>query len=257
VGDQTYGGAVVRGRTLFFALVAALSLLSATAVAAGHRVVQGTKGSDELTMGDGGNRVFARAGDDTVDGGAGNDRLRGGRGDDVLSGEEGDDRLRGGQDSDLLDGGDGDDYLNGGGDGGDKDRVVCGDGYDVVVLGRNDVVLVEVAASEDVAEEGDGEPALDEPEAGDDDGCEKVKGPGAPQVCASHGSGCEGAGRPCVATARECVEDDRMPCASNDGGCEQPAEEPCVATTRGCDDPVAGEPEPDGPVETPTPDGVE
>jgi hypothetical protein len=239
----------VRGRTLFFALVAVLSLISAMAVAAGHRVVQGTKQSDELTMGDAGNRVFARGGDDVVDGGGGNDRLRGGRGDDVLSGEEGDDRLRGGQDSDLLDGGDGDDYLNGGGDGRDKDRVVCGDGYDVVVLGRNDVVLVEVAASED-----GGEPVLEEP--GDDDGCEKVKGPGAPEVCASHGGGCEGAGRPCVATARECGEDDRMPCASNDRGCDEPVEEPCVATTRGCDEPVVGEPEPDPPVEAPEPDGV-
>jgi len=239
----------VTGRAFFFALVAALSLLGATAVAAGHRVVVGTKSGDELTMGDAGNRVYARGGDDTVDGGGGNDKLRGGRGDDVLSGEEGDDRLRGGQDNDLLDGGDGDDYLNGGGDGRDQDRVVCGDGYDVVVLGRNDVVLVEVAASED------GEPALDEPESADDDGCEKVKGPGAPEVCASHRSGCEGAGRPCVATARECGEDDRMPCASNYGGCEEPVNEPCVATVnRECDDPVVGEPEPDPPVEAPEPD---
>jgi RTX calcium-binding nonapeptide repeat (4 copies) len=246
----------VRGRTLFFALVAALSLLSATAVAAGHRVVLGTKAGEELTMGGGANRVFARGGDDTVDGGGGNDRLRGGRGDDVLSGEEGDDRLRGGQDSDLLDGGDGDDYLNGGGDGRDKDRVVCGDGYDVVVLGRNDVVLVEVTASEDGGEAG--EPALEEPAQGDDDGCEKVKGPGAPNVCASHSSGCEGAGRPCVATSRECSEDDRMPCASNSDGCDDPVQEPCVATVnRECDDPVVGEPEPDPPVEAPKPDGVE
>jgi RTX calcium-binding nonapeptide repeat (4 copies) len=243
----------VRGRTLFFAVLAALTLLSATAVASGHRVVMGTKSGDELTMGDAGNRVYARGGDDTVDGGAGNDRLRGGRGNDVLSGEEGDDRLRGGQDSDLLDGGDGDDYLNGGGDGRDKDRVVCGDGYDVVVLGRNDVVLVEVAASEHPAEEADGEPALDEPGSGDDDGCEKVKGPGAREACASHGSGCEGAGRPCVATARECGEVDRMPCASSDSACPEPVEEPCVATTRGCDDAVVGEPEPDAP----DPDGVE
>jgi hypothetical protein len=60
-----------------------------------------------------------------------------------------------------------------------------------------------------------------------------------------------------VATARECVEDDRMPCASNDSGCEHPADEPCVATTRGCDDPVAGEPEPDPPVEGTEPVGVE
>ena len=255
MGDQTHGGAEVRGRTLFFALIAALSVLSATAVASGHRVVMGTGSGDELTMGAGGNRVFARAGDDMVDGGGGNDRLRGGRGDDALYGGDDDDRLRGGQDNDLLDGGEGDDYLNGGGDGRDKDRIVCGDGYDVVVLGRNDVVLVEVAASEHPAGEADGEQPLDEPESGDDDGCEKVKGPGAPEACASHGSGCEGAGRPCVATARECGEDDRMPCASNDEGCDEPVEEPCVATTRGCDDPVVGEPEPDPPVEAPEPDG--
>jgi RTX calcium-binding nonapeptide repeat (4 copies) len=259
----------VRGRTLFFALVAALSLLGATAVAAGHRVVVGTKSGDELTMGDAGNRVFARGGDDTVDGGGGNDKLRGGRGDDVLSGEDGNDRLRGGQDSDVLDGGDGNDYLNGGGDGRDKDRIVCGDGHDVVVLGRNDVVLVEVDASEHPAEDGvrlqrdpvllqpdpGTEPALDEPEPAHDDGCEKVKGPGAPEVCASHRSPCEGAGRPCVATARECGEDDRMPCASNYGGCEEPVQEPCVATVnRECDAPVAREPEPDSPVEAPEPD---
>jgi RTX calcium-binding nonapeptide repeat (4 copies) len=242
----------VRGRTLCFALVAALSLLSATAVAGGHRVVMGTKSGDELTMGDAGNRVYARGGDDMVDGGGGNDKLRGGRGDDVLSGEQGNDRLRGGQDSDVLDGGDGDDYLNGGGDGRDKDRIVCGDGRDVVVLGRNDVVLVEVDASEYPA---DGEPAVGETDPADDDGCEKVKGPGAHDVCASYRSGCEGAGRPCVATARECAEVDRMPCASNYGGCEEPVQEPCVATlNRECNDPVAREPEPDPPVVAPEPD---
>jgi hypothetical protein len=230
------------GQDAFLALLAVLSLLSATAVAGGHRVVQGTKGGDELTMGSGGNRVFARAGDDTVDGGAGNDRLRGGRGDDALFGGEDDDRLRGGQDNDLLDGGEGDDYLNGGGDGGDKDRIVCGDGHDVVVLGRNDVVLVEVAAAEHPEESDD--PVLEEPESGDD-GCEKVKGPGA---CASHGDGCE---RTCVATGPECVEDDRMPCASTYDGCDDPVEEPCAATYRDCDDPVEGEPEPDPPVELP------
>jgi len=58
----------VRGRALFFALLAALSLLSATAVAGAHRVGMGAKGGDELTVGDDANRVFARAGDDTVDG---------------------------------------------------------------------------------------------------------------------------------------------------------------------------------------------
>jgi Ca2+-binding RTX toxin-like protein len=120
----------VRGRTLLIALAAALSLLSATAVAGGHRVLKGSKGDDELTLGSAANRVFARGGDDQVTGGGGNDRLRGGRGDDALFGGAGRDRLLGGQDSDLLDGGDGNDVLNGGGDGRDKDRIVCGDGYD-------------------------------------------------------------------------------------------------------------------------------
>jgi Ca2+-binding RTX toxin-like protein len=232
----------MNGRRLFLLVVAALSLLTATAVAGGHRVVQGTKGDDEYTMGAGAQRVFARAGDDTVDGGGGNDRLRGGRGDDYLDGGDGADRLRGGQDDDLLDGGDGDDYLNGGGDGGDKDRIVCGDGRDVVVLGRNDVVLVEVQASNDLAPDaGDdvGDDAddqvLEAPESADDDGCEKVRGPGAPKSCASHDRGCG--------------DDTEQACASNYGGCDEPADEPCAANLGPCDDPV--EPEPDEPVDVP------
>ncbi len=176
----------MRGKTLFLAVLAALSLLSATAVAGGHRVVQGTKGGDELDAGGGADRIFARSGDDSVDGGTGNDRIRGGNGDDALFGGDGKDRLRGGQDNDYLDGGDGNDYLNGGGDGRDKDKIVCGDGYDVVVLGRNDVVLVEVDASGDVESE-------------DADGCEKVKGPGGDrEACASTGCGHE----PCAVDVR-------------------------------------------------------
>ena len=231
----------MRGRTVFLAMLAALSLLSATAVAGGHRVVQGTKGGDELNTGGGADRVFARAGDDSVDGGTGNDKIRGGNGDDALFGGDGKDRLRGGQDNDFLDGGNGDDYLNGGGDGRDKDKIVCGDGYDVVVLGRNDVVLVEVEASgvveEDVpAEEESGESG----ESADDDGCEKVKRPGGDrEACASTYSGC----------------DEPHPCASRVArGC-YPTEPVCPATYDGCDDePVVEEHEPDEPVEVPAPD---
>ena len=226
----------MRGKALFLAVLAALSLFSATAVAGGHRVVQGTKDGDELNAGGGADRVFARSGDDSVDGGTGNDRIRGGNGDDALFGGGGKDRLRGGQDNDYLDGGDGDDYLNGGGDGRDKDKIVCGDGYDVVVLGRNDVVLVEVDAAGDV-------------ESSDDDGCEKVKGPGGDrEACASTGCGHE-------------------PCASTDGGCGEPrtcaarmapgcypSELVCMATDGDCDDPVVEVPEPDEPVEDPAPD---
>ena len=226
----------MRGKTLFLAVLAALSLFSATAVAGGHRVVQGTKSGDELNAGGGADRIFARSGDDSVDGGTGNDRIRGGNGDDALFGGDGKDRLRGGQDNDYLDGGDGDDYLNGGGDGRDKDKIVCGDGYDVVVLGRNDVVLVEVDASGDVESE-------------DGDGCEKVKGPGSDgEACASTGCGHE----PCAATDGGC--DEPRTCASRMApGC-YPAEPVCMATDGNCDDPVVEEPEPDEPVEAPAPD---
>ena len=240
----------MRGRTLFLAVLAVLSLLSATAVAGGHRVVQGTKGGDELNAGGGADRIFARSGDDSVDGGTGNDRIRGGHGDDALFGGDGKDRLRGGQDNDFLDGGDGNDYLNGGGDGRDKDKIVCGDGYDVVVLGRNDVVLVEVDASGDVEEDA---PAKDEGgEAGEpahDDGCEKVKRPGGDrEACASTGCGHE----PCASTYGGC--DEPRPCASRVApGC-YPTEPVCAATYESCDDPVVKEPEPDEHVEVPAPD---
>lgn len=224
----------MRGRTFVIAVVALLSLLTtATAVAGGHRVVMGTKGVDDLAMGSAGDRVFARGGDDTVDGGGGNDRLRGGNGDDDLSGGEGNDRLRGGQGEDHLDGGEGNDYLNGRGDGGDPDEIVCGSGTDTAVLGRNDVVV--------------------EDEATGDDGCEKVKGPGAPRTCASLRDGCETA-RPCVASTRECGEDDNIPCASNSEGCDEPVDEPCVATLNSdCDDPVTSEPEADPAAKAPKP----
>ena len=241
----------MRGRTIFLAVVAVLSLLSATAVAGGHRVIQGTKGGDELSAGGGADRIFARSGDDSVDGGTGNDRIRGGNGDDALFGGDGKDRLRGGQDNDYLDGGDGDDYLNGGGDGRDKDKIVCGDGYDVVVLGKNDVVLVEVDASGDAEED---VPAKDESgesdESEDDDGCEKVKRPGGErEACASTRCGNE----PCAATSRGCEEP--RTCASRVmPGC-YPTEPVCAATYDGCeDDPVVKEPEPDEPVEEPAPD---
>ena len=163
----------MRGKTVFLALVAAMTMLCVTAVAFAHEGelrIPGTKGSDELAGGDGNNKLYARAGDDMVDGGGGNDRLRGGRGDDTLLGGDGDDRLKGGQDDDYMDGGDGDDRINGRGDGGDPDEVVCGPGEDTVLLGRNDEVVGAVVAN-------DGEEAA---EPGDD-ACEHVKYPGGRQ----------------------------------------------------------------------------
>ena len=204
----------MRGKTVFLALVAVLTMLCATAVAFAHEGelrIPGTKGSDELSMGDDNNKVYARAGDDMVDGGGGNDRLRGGRGDDTLLGGGGDDRLKGGQDDDYLDGGEGDDRINARGDGGDPDEVVCGPGEDTVLLGRNDEVVVGAAASED------GEAV----EPGADDGCEHVKYPkGKPQKEA----------------------DDPV-----EGGC-------IARFMPHCSDPEVVKPEPDEPVEEPVPD---
>src|SRR5215218_9599040 len=103
----------MRGKKTVLVMVAMAAMLLVSAVALAHEGrLPGTKDSDELTMSDGNDRVFARGGDDTVNGGPGDDRLRGGRGDDALFGDDGDDRLKGGQDEDHLDGGDGDDYIN-------------------------------------------------------------------------------------------------------------------------------------------------
>jgi len=194
-------------------LVAFAAMLLVSAVAFAHEGrTAGTKDSDELTMSDGSDRVFARGGDDTVDGGAGNDRLRGGRGDDSLFGGDGDDRLKGGQGSDYLDGGDGDDYINARGDGRDTDEVVCGAGYDVAVLGRGDVIVVK-------SDEGD-------------DGCEKVRRPKGrhKQEREQHES--------CAANSQGCDDD--------------AVEEPCTARfTPRCGDPDVVVPEPDEPVEEP------
>jgi hypothetical protein len=208
----------VRGRTIFFAVLAALSLLCGTAVAKGHhhKVVRGSKHADHMKFGKANNRVFAGGGNDTVLGGAGRDRLRGGRGDDVLLGGGGGDRLRGGQDDDVLDGGAGDDVINARGDGGDPDEVVCGAGEDTVLLGRNDEVVAGAASEE-----------------ADDDGCEHVKYPkgGEPKenACAAHSDGCDEADEPV------------------DGGC-------IARFAPQCSDPEVLKPEPDEPVEEPEPD---
>jgi len=255
----------MRGKTIFLAVLAALSLLCGTAVAKkGHqKVTRGTKHADHMKLGRANDRVFAGAGDDIVLGGAGRDRLRGGRGDDVLLGGAGDDRLRGGQGNDVLDGGAGDDVINARGDGGDPDLVVCGEGEDTVLLGRNDRIMVEAGASNDEGddpeagddsetggdpgdqgEEGgeqgrDDSPDLEEP--GDDDGCEHVKRP-RPKACDSRGRGCDEGTEPCAANRDGC----------NEGG-DEPGDGQCVATDRECDHPVETDPEPDEPVDEPEP----
>lgn len=231
----------MRGRTTVLAVVAIAAMLLVSAVALAHDGrTAGTKDADDLTMSDGNDRVFARGGDDSVDGGAGNDRLRGGRGHDELYGGDGDDRLRGGQDDDYLDGGDGDDYINGRGDGRDGDEVVCGNGYDVAVLGRGDVIVAQGSAAMDGVEsdevesdEGDSD-QVEPDEDTSDDGCEKVKRPKGRHH-----------------------KKHRDLCAANSQGCDDDGaiEDPCAARyTPRCGDPEVVMPEPDEPVEEPAPD---
>ncbi len=196
----------MRGRKTVLAVVALAAMLLVSAVALAHEGrLPGTKDSDELAMSDGNDRVFARGGDDSVDGGAGNDRLRGGRGDDELFGGDGNDRLKGGQDDDYLDGGEGDDYINGRGDGRDGDEIVCGNGYDVAVLGRGDVV------------------------EGDDD-CEKVRRPKGKhrkdmRPCAAHSQGCddESVEDPCAARFTPRCGDPEVVMPKPDEPVEEPA----------------------------------
>ena len=91
-----------------------------------NRKIYGDRGvtlNDELSGGNGNDRIFGLLGDDTLSGGRGNDRLMGGYEDDILRGEDGndklygefgDDKLYGGAGNDLIDGGQGADYMSGG-----------------------------------------------------------------------------------------------------------------------------------------------
>jgi Ca2+-binding RTX toxin-like protein len=117
------------------------------------RVVGGA-GNDRVAGGPGDDRVAAGPGDDRVAGGPGNDRIVGGGGQDRLDGHGGNDALRGGAGRDTLIGGAGSDTLSGGaardeldaGPGDDRvdardgapDRVLCGDGTDVVQADPSD-----------------------------------------------------------------------------------------------------------------------
>ena len=106
--------------------------------------------------GDGGDDVVREVGVGStwITGGPGNDVLQGGGGQNQMDGGPGDDRVSGGAGHDLVVGGPGADDLRGGPgsdllqtlvqrgnrwvDDGEVDRINCGPGYDMVVLGRGD-----------------------------------------------------------------------------------------------------------------------
>ena len=136
----------------------------------GPDTLRGTNGDDNL-LGKGGNdRLYALAGDDTLLGGSGKDVVLGGNeerafggdknlvsgsGNDHVRGGKGSDNVLGGEGNDFLFPGDGDipplreDHLSGGGGNdvlivingpADEDVVVCGSGFDRVLVDREDVV---------------------------------------------------------------------------------------------------------------------
>ena len=166
-------------RTILLMATMALTLLVASGVALavtrigtdGPDTLRGTKGNDDL-IGKGGNdKLLALAGNDTLLGGPGKDTVNGGslarpfRGDKQLVGGPGNDLVQGGLDSDNVVGQEGNDLLidgdNGdvsapqpdnlaGGEGNDVigsinkpadvDVIVCGSGFDRVLVDRIDVV---------------------------------------------------------------------------------------------------------------------
>ena len=92
-------------------------------------VMKGTRKNDKLK---------GSAGGDRINGGRGNDKISGKAGDDCIKGSKGNDRLSGGKDKDRVRGGDGNDKVKV--RDGDRDRVNCGKGKDVVTADKKDKV---------------------------------------------------------------------------------------------------------------------
>jgi Ca2+-binding RTX toxin-like protein len=130
-------------------------------------LLSGTDGRDRLGGKDGDDeihglgdkdRLFGGMGSDVIYGGPGDDPwLYGDRGDDVIYGGDGNDggvsglnpgedmlpslpQMYGGPGEDVIYGGDGNDALNGTGDGGQRDKLYCGEGRDYYFADKNDYV---------------------------------------------------------------------------------------------------------------------
>ena len=69
----------------------------------------------------------------------GNDQLDGGFGEDYVDGGAGDDTISGTQDADRVSGGTGNDRIDA--VDGAVDRIDCGEGFDIVSVDVNDVIV--------------------------------------------------------------------------------------------------------------------
>ena len=115
------------------ALLAALTLISTGALAAGKRP---TNHADRLVGNAKANKINGKAGEDRIFGRAGNDTLIGGGGDDIVKGEAGNDTLTGSGGQDDLFGGDGDDTIDA--RDGKLDYIDCGPGNDTVTVDKRE-----------------------------------------------------------------------------------------------------------------------
>jgi hypothetical protein len=113
---------------------------------------------ENVTGGDGGDKVVGNADRNVLDGGPGADRLSGGDGNDELTGDSGvnvlrggagDDTLNAGDDGDTLVGGAGTDTMTGGAGDDDisaadgvADQITCGAGFDTVSADASDTIAV-------------------------------------------------------------------------------------------------------------------
>jgi len=79
----------------------------------GNDNISGGQGQDEIYGGEGNDSIDGDQGDDRIYGGAGNDTIRGGDNNDRLFGEDGNDNIFGGTGDDQMDGGAGNDVVKG------------------------------------------------------------------------------------------------------------------------------------------------
>ena len=130
----------------------------------GSDVVNGLPGDDTISTGQQDDLVQAGAGDDTVYGGQGSDTIYGDAGNDTLFGEQGTDEIHGGAGNDMVYGGEGKDALYGD-DGADQlfgengnDLIDPGAGADIMTGGNgSDVFVFDLdGASDEVTDFEDG-----------------------------------------------------------------------------------------------------
>ena len=114
---------------------------------AGNDRIHGGAGNDQLAgdvnqAGDvtSFDRLWGGQGDDTLRGGDARDWMHGGQGNDTLLGQAGRDVLFGGRGDDTMDGQGGNDRIRA--RDGARDSVRCGEGVDIAVVDRNDIVDV-------------------------------------------------------------------------------------------------------------------